>query len=246
MAKKITVLVLLLFFAVILLSCTKKETSESSAASPVPNTATDNSPVVKKAAVLYGYGFNSPEFVADSQEYLKKFFNIEGSKEIIKPLVYPDDFMSGKRIRISRLADYLEDPEIEGLILLGAPEDAQRPIATMQDKGWDKPVFSIVVTSDFEEDNALGIEYVSSFVIEQSDVHKTIPAQDIFDIQAEALKWISSDVKFKKDNELKAQVEQLLGSNWKLTYYTDIDTGIRSLNHFFIESYVPARVGTIE
>ena len=85
MAKKITVLVLLLFFAVILLSCTKKEISESSAASPVPNTATDNSPVVKKAAVLYGYGYNSPEFVEDSIEYLKKFFNIEGNKEIIKP-----------------------------------------------------------------------------------------------------------------------------------------------------------------
>ena len=246
MTKKSTVFAFSLFVAFLLFSCSQKETSKNTAASPVQNNTKENTPILKKTVVLYGNGFNSPEFVEDSKEYLKKFFNIEVNKEIIKALVYPDDFMVGKRIRISKLADYLEDPEIGGLILLGAPEDAHRPIAAMQDKGWDKPVFSIVVTSDFEEDNALGIEYVSSFIIEQSDVHKTIPAQDIFNIQATALKCIASDVKFKHKNELKAQVEQLLGSNWKVTYYTDIDTGIRALNHFFIESYVPARVGTVK
>ena len=246
MAKKTTVLLFSIFFVTLFLSCTQKEIQKNSISPSVPVTANQETPVIKKAAVLYGYGYNSPEFVEDSKEYLKKVFNIEDDKEIIKPIVYPDDFMVGKRIRISKLADYLEDPAIEGLILLGAPEDAHRPIATMQDKGWDKPVFSIVATSDFEEDNALGIEYVSSFIIELSDVHKTIPAQEIFDIQTAALNCISSGVKFKHNNELKAQVEQLLGSNWKVSYYTDIDTGIRSLNHFFIDSYVPARVGTLQ
>ena len=246
MTKKTTVLVFSILFAILFLSCTQKEIQKKSTVTSIQSTTNPEKTLIKKAAVLYGYGYNSPEFVQDSNEYLKKFYNIEDDKEIIKPIVYPDDFMVGKRICISKLADYLENPEICGLILLGAPEDAHRPIATMQDKGWDKPVFSIVSTSDFEEDNALGIEYVSSFIIELSDVHKTIPAQEIFDIQATALNCISSDVKFKHNNELKAQVEQLLGSNWKVTYYTDIDTGIRSLNHFFIESYIPARVGTIQ
>ena len=246
MTKKTSVFVFSLFSAILFFSCTQKEIQKNSTAASVQAATNNNTPRIKKAAVLYGNGYNSPEFVEDSKEYLKKIFDIENDKEIIKPIVYPDDFMVGKRIRISKLTDYLEDPEISGLILLGAPEDAHRPIAAMQDKDWDKPVFSIVTTSDFEEDNALGIEYVSSFIIEQSDVHKTIPAQEIFDIMATALNCISTDVKFKRNNELKAQVEQLLGSNWKVTYYTDIDTGIRSLNHFFIESYVPARVGTIQ
>ncbi len=246
MTTKTTVLVFSMLFVSLFLSCTQKEIQKKTTTTSVKATSNQDTPLLKKVAVLYGYGYNSPEFVEDSKEYLKKVFDIKDDNKIIKPIIYPDDFMVGKRIRISKLADFLEDPDICGLILLGAPEDIHRPIATMQDKGWDKPVFSIVVTSDFEEDNALGIEYVSSLIVEQSDVHKTIPAQEIFDIQAAILNCSSSDVKFKKENELKAQVEQLLGSNWKVSYYTDIDTGIRSLNHFFIESYVPARIGTVQ
>ena len=109
----------------------------------------------KKICILYGYDHNSPEFVKETNAALfKKYGNAKEGGAIL-PVVFPDDFKKGNKVYITNLTFLLEDVELQGIILLGAPEGTHYAIARLQDS-WGGtlpyPVFSL-----FPQDDILGI-----------------------------------------------------------------------------------------
>ena len=57
----------------------------------------------KKTVVLFGYAFNSPDFVQETLSNLSMKFGLAENSGKIIPLVYPEDFKNGSKTNISLL-----------------------------------------------------------------------------------------------------------------------------------------------
>lgn len=196
----------------------------------------------KNICVLYGYGYNSAEFVSEMNETL---FNKFGSAEdfgLIYPLVFPDDFKRGSKVFITNLTNLLSDKELQGIVLLGAPEGTHIAIARLQDS-WGGtlpfPVFTL-----FPQDDVLGIEDSSDFVLDKAqkaEINGIVAEEEqtyvheIPEILENCVKYISyCDSPLRKDAKLFEIVKKICG-NLKVNRYEDPDTGLISINHFVLD-----------
>lgn len=239
-----------LFAPLLWCACTAKATQSESARAGENATAGAYTEVpngvsapAKKVAVFFGHGFNDKELVADTLEYLNGCYGLESENDVIFPLVYPDDFKSGTRTRISLLDDKLLELHVSGVVLLGAPEDTNSALAVLRDSGWLYPVYSF-----FPQDDVLGIEYVSDFVLENEDLSFQLDAESVFRLLRNTIDAIENQTaaaKNQKDTQLKETVQSLIGKKWTVRFYTDSETGIRSANHFLIKDTTPPPVGTL-
>lgn len=192
----------------------------------------------KIIVLVCGYGFNEKEYTDDFLAYLDSVFGLEKNGGIIRPVIYPDDFKVGSKIRVSSLKNYVSDDGVCGLILLGAPEFTADILADVK--------LSVPIYSFFSQDEILSSEFVSNFLVESADTFHLIDAEQIYKMTESSIQFILSGVTLKKDMELKNIVKQILGTQWIVKEYTNPETGIKSVNHFVIESLAPARVGTLE
>jgi len=197
----------------------------------------------KKICVLFGYGYNDEKFLDGIKAKLSKEFGLASEGGLVLPLVFPNDFKIAGRERISLFSDVFDDYEISGVILLGAPENTHNVLSHLilqYDGELPFPVFSI-----FSQDNVLGTEYVSDFVLEKmhvsdafSDVEENInpSAEDSEEMILRAIKYMSLlDSPLKKDSDLIFHVQKIVGENHKVSFYVDSDTGLRSTNHFVFQ-----------
>lgn len=185
-------------------------------------------------AVLFGYNYNDAEFVADTVHYLENRFGREDAGGIIRALVYPRDFTSGTRTRISLLRDKLDGAE--ALIMFGAPEDTSNILAGMN--------FSYPIYSFFSQDDVLAGEYVATFVIENTDQLRPIDTEALCRMTAKVIENIQKKERLLRNLQLKNELQAILGTDWIVHAYTNPETGIRAVNHFVIEPIVQRRTGT--
>ncbi|MGL4986913.1 MAG: hypothetical protein ACRC5H_07240 [Treponemataceae bacterium] len=184
--------------------------------------------------IFFGYNFNDEDFV---QSTLALLYNTFGSKEdggLISYSVYPDDYATGKRIRIANLLNMLEKENVQGLITLGAPEGIHSPIEQLQDEGWNYPVYSL-----FSQEEPLASQSISTLVIdsatkiEDGDEQVAIEKDDIVLLLTKFIIFMKSNSDLDK-TEIKTQLEKKL-SGWNTTMYVDAETGLAAFNHFIIE-----------
>ena len=141
----------------------------------------------KKICIVFGYGYNSEDFVKEEVAHLEDFFGLSDGTEnsgLIIPYVYPDDFLVGNIGRISSLVKLLSDVKLAGVITLGAPEYTCNALAQLKEtmdiddpakkdeekKEEDKankvkpyPIYTL-----FPQDDILAIEATSDFVLDKA------------------------------------------------------------------------------
>ena len=199
----------------------------------------------KNIVVVLGYGYNDEENVSKITQVLNTSFGVETEEKpaLITILVYPKDFMVGGKERISSLADRIEEKNLAGMIILGAPEGLHIALSKIQDKSEDGKI-SYPVFTLFSQDDVLGSESTSDFVLYYA--HKTntiegevtdfIPDFDASTILTNSItEMIELREPLKADGNLQPFVQKLLDKKRTLVRYVDGETGLQSINHFIFE-----------
>lgn len=203
----------------------------------------------KNICVVLGYGYEDEEIRDKIKAKLEQNFGIENEEKegLITLYFYPDNFKKYGPVRISQLAENLEEKKLAGIVIYGAPEGMNIPLATLQDKreaaNETYPVFNL-----FSQDDILGSESTSDFVLDHALVanasgleeNEEVSNENLnFDSDALIIRSISTIISSKgivpKGPELKNYVSDILGKDKKISYYHDAETGLQSVNHFFFE-----------
>ncbi len=225
-------------------SCAKKaETAVAGEAVPVQQINKTEAADINAdgiTAVLFAYNYNSPEFLKDCLNYLDSEFGLEENGGIIRPIVFPDDFKNGGRVRIGLLRDFVRDTKVNALIALGAPEDTAASLTVLRDQGWKTPVYSL-----FPQDEPLPSEYVSAFVLENADLQSHVDAESLFLLLSKLIRY-SQNAEELNAATIKNILQNIAGFDWQILPYIDTETGIRPANHFVLQSALPVRYGTIK
>lgn len=200
--------------------------------------------VNSKICVLYGYGFNDSDFIQKMNSKLEKEFGLSENGGRILPLVYPNDFMYGKKAYISKLPEKLSNNKISGIVLLGAPENSHTALTKLHSQHENDFYFPIISLFP-QDDDITGMEHTSDLVldrIQKADMTGILSENNneefvkiIPDIIEKAIRLeIASKLPLKKDNELYTIAKEL-ALGLKVLRYQDPDTNLVSINHFIIE-----------
>ena len=196
----------------------------------------------KRLCILYGYGYNNKEFIDEMNSLLFEKFGKAEDGGLVQSFTFPDDFKRGTRVYITNLADMLSDLDVQGLILLGAPEGTHIAIARIQDSWGGSlpfPVFSI-----FPQDDVLGIEDSSDFVLDKAqkaEINGIITeeeqsfVQDVPMILENCASYITYSSSPIEKNARLYEVVRRICRDLKVERYSDPDTGLISINHFVLE-----------
>lgn len=256
MLKKITLLAVCasLFFA----GCAKKDYSSSEYAGQsalrIKKLKADEKKFIenKNICIVLGYGYESEEARERITAKLEQNFGIEGEdkKALISLLFYPDDFKKYGPVRISQLAENVEDKNLAGIIIYGAPEGMNLPLAKLQDLREENEI-SYPVYNFFPQDDILGSESTSDFVVDYavSTAETEMSAEtmseeandDIPDYDPDALlvnavnTIISTKGVVPAPSELKNFVSTVIGQGKEIKHFHDAETGLKSINHFIFE-----------
>lgn len=200
-------------------------------------------PSDKRLCILFGYGYNSPEFVKSSIESLEKKYGSASDGGLIYPLVYPDDFKrGGVKSFVTELPNLLKEYQCIGVILLGAPENTNYAVARLQDQYDAQPIFPVF--SFFPQDDVLGMEAVSDFVIDkEQDVQsdgsvknesEQVFVKDVPEMLERSVEYmVVAQAPLAKDANLFAEVKKITGGQ-KTSHFVDPETGLQSVNHFIL------------
>ncbi len=249
--KKILLLILCATLSFALLSCKKeKNTVISEADSQIPHklknidSNTRQYLEGKHVFLLLGYGYNDEAFVEKTRAEITEKFGLktEDSDGLVEIAVYPDDFLKGSSARISLLYGMLEEENLAGIVILGAPESTNASLARLQDKNdgiYPFPVFSL-----FPQDDMLGSEATATFVLDYAQKAGILDGEDIEhtpDFDADTL--IANSIQtmlnprepIPATEDLLAFVQKIVGPNRTITRYIDTESGLQSQNHFIFE-----------
>lgn len=198
----------------------------------------------QKIAILFGYGFNSEEFIEETLTNLNKKFGLTENGGLIEPIIYPDDLKNGTKPHISLFRRKLYNLNLKGVIILGAPEGTSSSLSVFQDSY--ETDFPFPVISAFSQDDVLQTEYVSTIVIDKALIAEMDGNLNSHEEEQPMIKniqeFICNSVNFCKNTDSKIQKDATLldfakkiGGNNKVIRYSDIETGLYSLNHFYIQ-----------
>ncbi len=199
----------------------------------------------KHIAILFGYGYNEEEVKTPILADLDTHFGLDSEEKqgLIITFTYPDDFMHSGKERISRLVEHLEEENLAGLIIVGAPEGTANAIGKLQDNEESRklpyPVFSLL-----PQDDVLASESVSDFVLDYAQ--KTNPLESTetaVTINIDMAKLLTDSIvsminlraPLAADENLQPFVQNLIGKDHNVSRYVDSETGLKSANHFIFE-----------
>ena len=198
----------------------------------------------KRVALVLGLGYTESQFIDALLAVLGEEFGLDAENGLIYPILFPEDFVfNGVKGRISSLPDILLEKNIDALFIIGAPEGTHRVLASIQDrkeaeKALDFPVFSL-----FPQDDVLGIESGSDIVIDFGQFYSPSTAREEGGLEHLALvpevlrALIAKRGQFQTNfssEEKKQFIKKSLGFSWDVETSVDVQTGLKSKNHFEI------------
>ena len=221
-----------------------KETSQEQQTDDISETIAKYSPESGLICVLFGYGFNSQEFYDDAIEKLSKRYGLADNGGIILPVSFP----AAVKGRISNLYDIINERDIKGIILLGAPDGTHKTLGRLKDDWKEEeatghevpyPVFSFMPQDDIlgQESNCdFVLEYEQNTVLTEEDENINIIIDETAEeIVMRAVRYIEElPAPLPHDTNLYSHVQAIVGEK-KVRRYTDGETGLQSINHFIIE-----------
>jgi len=271
--QKIILILFISTFIVVCAGCSKRQNENTNPAEFLqifPNPPEESSDVRKRSylldvpaesriVVLFGYGYNDAEFVKQTLDFLADQFIETSEQPIILPLIFPNDFKIGSSTRITALVSKLEDVQLAGMVLLGAPENTHRALAALEDtyaipahEARGAAVFrrNIPVISLFSQDDVLGTEALSDLVfdfeIEESGADNTtleaLSEQKLQEFVADTPQLLARVIYYisllqsppLQNSDLPVHAAQMAGSEWRIQPYIDAQTGMHPVNHFVI------------
>ena len=199
--------------------------------------------------VLFGYGYTEDENRLPVEQKLFEEFGKAEDKGLIYTAVFPDEYVKGGRIHLDFISRLVEDKNLCGLIIVGAPERTHYALSDMQDSGYSFPVFSI-----FSQDDVLGIESGSTFVLDykgipsdKSSIHQEEYSEfsgNMSEILLPVIRLIRDTSKGKSLLPSAAAVAMSLETAYKkyipecsVRSFVDPESGLRALNHYVLEVY---------
>lgn len=203
---------------------------------------------MRSIGVLLGYGYTETNFYSKVQAELRKVAGLAEEGGIVEIFIFPDDFKRGSSGRISLLSSMVEELNLEGLIIVGAPEGTHNALEKINTSSIDGPFFPIF--SLFPQDDILGMEANCDLVIEfvSSTEEEAILKEEVElnldgvpELIGNAVKYMASiptgsETCFEESiKSLFEHTRLLVGENWTVSQYVDPETGIRPRNHFLIE-----------
>ena len=197
----------------------------------------------KNIVVFFGYGYNDEEFVEKTKNQLFKKYGNANENGNLLALVFPDDFKHGSRTYTTHLANILDDKEVSGLVILGAPEGTYRAITRLQDEYNRKLPFPVI--SLFSQDDVLGTEYTSDIVLDKkhkaqlNGILETESEQEfseeVSSILEKAVFFADiADSPFEKNAKLFS-IAKMIAGDAKISRYIDSETGLIPINHFVLD-----------
>ncbi len=196
----------------------------------------------KKICVVFGYGYNESSFVKMAKAVLGSKFGMAEENGLVKCLIFPEDFKTGVRTKVTNLADILADDELEGLLLLGAPENMHSALSILRSRYGG--VLPFPVFSFFPQDDVLGSEWSSDFVLEKFSVQNILNDEEQHSLNPEnVLPLIENAVLYMtflegplaSDSDLIVHVQRICGASRKVSHFVDPESGLRSVNHFVFQ-----------
>ena len=199
----------------------------------------------KNIVVLLGYGFNTDEAKEKFIPELEDRYGFSENGGLIFPLCFPDDFKRTGRSYATEFFNEISSPELNigGIVLLGAPEYSHLALARNQD-AWDEKV-PYPVISLFPQDDNLGIESTSDFIIdrtlatdlngepENEEEHLSV-SDEYFNLVFRIIDYIKmGDFEITDFSDSLLHVKQIL-KDQKFHNFTDSETGLKSINHFVL------------
>ena len=250
--KRIPLFVLCLMFSALALSCNKEKKTapvveeENHTPARLKNIESDTQRYLegKQVFVLLGYGYNEAAFAEKTKADIDEKFGLknEEGEGLVHVAVFPDDFMKGTTARISLLYNMLEEENLAGIVILGAPEATNVPLARLQDKydgAYPYPVFSL-----FPQDDMLGSEATALFVLDYAQKTGILAEEEVEhlpDFDADTLiensiqTMLNPREPIPATEDLMSFVQKIVGPNRTITRYVDTESGLQSQNHFIFE-----------
>ena len=252
---KLSIFISLFLFLGILVSCTKKEVE-------VVEIQPKWTPVENHIAVLFGYGYNDKDFVSSICSVFAEEYGLEENDGLILPLIYPQDFViSGTVARISNLTSIIKDKNCKALITLGSPESTHKALAKIQDENIDCTVVSL-----FSQDDILGTESGSYLVFDFTEKELVLSEEnetsDLEEKSTDDFHSVTKDTELQHldkmnfilskvidflkvpsdftNKEMPQVATNIFGKDWEVSAFLDVDTGLRSRNHFVLKYVEPA------
>lgn len=200
---------------------------------PAPSWSSEDGIVL----ILFGYGFNDEEFLNEARELLSSHYGLFEDGGVVSTVVFPDDL----RGRISNFKDIIDENDVRGIVLLGAPEGTHNMLFRVIDE-WDgEPPFNII--SLFPQDDVLGQEAACSFVLDSAMNDDSPLEEQEHTRDRDTLSILDASVEYaallpfrlERDADLPAHVQFIVGQR-RITHYVDGESGIQSVNHFVLEA----------
>ena len=119
-------------------------------------------------AVILGAGYETEETSAPVKDYLSTEFGLAEDGGLIETYFFPEEYLNGKRIKVSFLTDTLKDKNIIGLVLLSAPDRTYYALMDLVESGISYPVWSVFPVT-YTTDEILGTECGSFFVLDYKE-----------------------------------------------------------------------------
>lgn len=199
----------------------------------------------KRICVVFGYDFNSAEIVSQMLSILKEKYGLHEDGGLIYPVVYPSDFKHGTKAYASDFTALLQDDslDLQGVVILGAPENTHTALARNQDK-WNQMVPYPIIAL-FPQDDILGLESTCDIVLDKSQtsgLSGEISSEEIEgqliaeapEVLVETINYMQTlDFSLQRNSKIQSHLLQMLKGR-KFHHYTDPETGLQSINHFIL------------
>ncbi len=122
-----------------------------------------------RIAVLFGHGYTKEgDETTERQriiDALENQFGLAENNGLILPFIFDKSYIDGKAIRLAFISELLAGYNLDGLVVVAAPERTHAALARLQDSGIAYPVYSV-----FPQDEILETEEASTFVLDYSNL----------------------------------------------------------------------------
>lgn len=199
--------------------------------------------------VLFGYGFNEPEYVHDTLSDLENKYGFAENGGLISSYVFPDSFIRSRRFDTAFYSEITDsDKQVAGIVLLGAPDYTNRALGKNIDF-WKQSV-PYAVVSLFPQDDISGMQGTCDLVVDKNQVsdiagnfeeeevesenRRDLDYMDIIEKTFDFVLACEGPLPLKEKLTLKDYAQVML-PGYELHAYIDPETGIQFKNHFIIK-----------
>lgn len=128
-----------------------------------------------KIAIAFGHGYEDETVRNQVVAVLESQFGLAENGGLIIPLAFPEVYFNNKKVSADWLRKAIQNQDVFAIITVSAPEKTHYSLADLQDNGVSAKVYSV-----FSQDNELGTESGSEFVLNYKSLGARLDSSDVY------------------------------------------------------------------